>query len=77
MNSLIKEAGFTKRSGIEVTEAVFLLLLWKWLNMSPIALFSRRALGLFSKARKDVMYDFLKREEINWRALNSQTARAV
>ena len=77
MNSLIKEAGFTKRSGIEVTEAVFLLLLWKWRKMSSIALFSRKALGLFSKARKDVMYDFLKREEINWRALNSQTARAV
>ncbi|MCU7879159.1 MAG: transposase [Candidatus Thiodiazotropha sp. (ex Lucinoma aequizonata)] len=77
MNSLIKGAGFTKRSGVEVTEAVFILLLWKWLNMSSIAMFSRNALGTFSMARKDVMYDLLKREEINWRALNSQTAKAV
>lgn len=77
LNSLIRGAGFTKRSGIEITEAVFVLLLWKWLNMSSIAMFSRKALGVFSKARKDVMYDLLKREEINWRALNSQTAKAV
>ncbi len=77
LNALIKGAGFTKRSGIEITEAVFVLLLWKWLNMSSIAMFSRQALGVFSKARKDVMYDLLKREEINWRALNGQTAKAV
>ena len=77
LNALIKRAGFTKRSGIEVTEAVFVLLLWKWLNMASIAMFSRKALGVFSKARKDVMYDLLKREEINWRALNIETAKAV
>jgi len=35
MNSLIKGAGFTKRSGIDVTEAVFILLLWKWLTPTP------------------------------------------
>jgi hypothetical protein len=77
LNSLIRAAGFTKRSGIEITQAVFVLLLWKWLNMSSIAMFSRQALGTFSSAKKDVMYDLLKREEINWRALNSQTARVV
>ncbi len=77
LNSLIIGAGFTKRSGIEITEAVFLLLLWKWLNMSSIAMFSKKALGTFSKARKDVMYDLLKREQINWRVLNSRTAKAV
>ena len=77
LNALIRGAGFTKRSGIEVTEAVFVLLIWKWLNMSSIALFSKKALGTFSRAKKDVMYDLLKREEINWRALNIQTAKAV
>ena len=77
LNMRIKQAGFTRRSGIEITEAVFVLLIWKWLNMSSIAMFSQKALGLFSKARKDVMYNLLKREEINWRALNSQTAKAV
>ncbi len=77
LNSLISRAGFTKRSGIGITEAVFLLLLWKWLNMSSIAMFSKKALGSFSRAKKDVMYDLLKREEINWRELNTRTAKAV
>jgi len=76
-NSLITGAGFTKRSGIGITEALFVLLLWKWLNMSSIAMFSKKALGTFSKAKKDVMYDLLKREEINGRELNTRTAKAV
>ena len=76
-NARIKGAGFTKRSGIDITEAVFLLLLWKWINVSSIAMFSRKALGMFSQAKKDVMYDLLKREDINWRLFNLQTARGV
>ena len=76
-NSLITGAGFTKRSGIGITEVVFVLLLWKWLNMSSIAMFSKQALGTFSMAKKDVMYDLLKREEINWRELNTRTAKAI
>ena len=77
LNSLIRKSGFTKRSGVGITEAVFLLLLWKWLNMSSIAMFSKKALGTFSSANKDVMYDLLKREEINWRELNIRTAKSV
>lgn len=76
-NRQIRSAGFTKRSGIEITEAVFLLLLWKWLNVSSIALFSRQALGTFTAARKDTMYDLLKREDINWRELNLLAAKEV
>ena len=76
-NARIKGAGFTKRSGIDITEAVFLLLLWKWINVASIAMFSRKALGMFSQAKKDVMYGLLKREDINWRLFNLQTARGV
>lgn len=76
-NARIKRAGFTKRSGIDITEAVFLLLLWKWINVSSIAMFSRKALGTFSRAKKDVMYDLLKREDVNWRVLNLQIAKGV
>ncbi len=76
-NARIKAAGFTKRSGIDITEAVFLLLLWKWINVSSIAMFSRKAMGMFSRAKKDVMYDLLKREDVNWRVLNLQAAKGV
>jgi len=76
-NALIRSAGFSKRSGIQITEAVFVLLLWKWLNVSSIAVFSRKAMGLFSGAQKDVLYDLLKREDTNWREFNLQTAKEI
>ena len=76
-NGLLKATGFTKRSGISIAEATFLLLLWKWLNVSSIAMFSRKALETFSNATRDVMYDLLKREDISWRALNRKVARTV
>lgn len=76
-NTLLNAAGFTKRSGLQITQVVFLLLIWKWLNVSSIAMFSRKALDTFSNAKKDVMYDLLKREDINWRAFNLRTAKEV
>ncbi len=77
IDTLVNAAGFSKRSGMQISHVVFLLLLWKWLNVSSIALFSREALGCFSSANKDVMFDLLKREDINWRSFNLQGARAV
>lgn len=54
-----------------------MLLLWRWLAVSSIAMFSRKALGTFSDAKKDVMYELLKREDINWREFNLLTAKEV
>jgi len=76
-SSLIKKAGFSKRSGTDVNEVVYLLLIWKWLNVSSISVFTQKAIGLFSHAKKDVMYDMLKREDINWREFNVQSAKRV
>lgn len=59
--SLIRKAGFGKRSGTNIGHVVFLLLLWRWVNVSSISMFSRKALGVFSHAHKDVLYDTLKR----------------
>ena len=67
-------AGFRKRSGIAVIETVFVLLLWKWLHVSSIAMFCRTALEWFSHAKKDVLYDFLKREDVHWREFNLRVA---
>jgi hypothetical protein len=50
-NTRIKGAGFTKRSGIDITEAVFLLLLWKWINVSSIAMFPGKPWE-FSRGRR-------------------------
>ena len=40
-------------------------------------MFSRKALGVFSHAHKDVLYDTLKREDINWREFNLQVAKRI
>ena len=77
LNQLLLCAGFSKRHGIEVTETVFVLMVWKWLNVSSVAMFCRNALGMFSRAKKDVLYDFLKREDIDWRKFNMGTAKEV
>ena len=77
LNHLLRKAGFKKRSGTGIGETVYLTLMWSWLNMSSIAMFCRQALGTFSEAKKDVIYDLLKREDVNWRDLNIRTAKAV
>lgn len=77
MNRLIVKAGISKRSGTQPSEVMYLLLIWRWLNVSSIRMFSTHAIGLFSQASKDVMYDLLKREDINWRDLNLGLAGKV
>lgn len=56
---------------------VFLLMIWKWINVNSIAMFARQSLGNFANASKDVMYDLLKRPDINWRKLNLSIASQV
>lgn len=74
---LIQRSGFKKRSGVPVSDAVFLLLLWKWIDVSSISVFSKRSLKVFSDAKKDVMYELLKREDVDWRGLNTNVAKTI
>ena len=62
--ALLKRVGFEKRSGLKAHEVVYVLLLWTWLKAGSIYMFSRESLQSFANARKDVMYDFLKREDV-------------
>lgn len=75
--SLIGLSGFRKRSGTDIVAVVYLLLVWRWINVSSIGKFSEKTIGLFSDAHRDVMYNTLKREDVNWRKFNLQAARAV
>ena len=47
------------------------------LKVSSIHVFSRDSLKHFGTAFKNVMYDFLKREDINWRRFQTQIAQKV
>ena len=77
LGKLIERAGFKKRTGVPVADAIFLLVLWKWVNASSLAVFCRKSLSTFSGAKKDVMYDLLKREDADWRGLHSGVGKAV
>jgi len=75
--SLLHRAGFHKRSGLDVTQVVYLLLLWVWLKVDTINMFSRQSLQCFTDSRKDVMYDYLQREDVIWRSLHVKIAQQV
>lgn len=77
INRLIRKSGMSKRSGLGVSETIFLLLVWKWINVNSIGMFARQSLGNFANASKDVMYDLLKRPDISWRKLNLHMAAQV
>lgn len=77
LSKLVAQAGFKKRTGVSVTDAMFLLVLWKWINVTSIAVFCRRSLSTFSGAKKDVMYDLLKREDADWRGFHCRVGKAV
>ncbi|MCL1079970.1 hypothetical protein L2734_17705 [Parashewanella spongiae] len=43
--SMLTSCGFSKRSGIEATEAVYLLMLWVWLKVDTISMFAKGRCG--------------------------------
>ena len=75
--TLLKRYGFTKRSGLGASEVVYLLLLWVWVRRESIGMFARCSLHSFARAHKDTLYDFLAREDLNWRALQGGVAGEV
>jgi len=77
VNKLIEQSGFKKRTGLAITESVFLLVLWKWVNVPSISKFCQKSLETFTNAKKDVMYELLKREDIDWRGLNTKIAKTI
>ena len=75
--SMLHQSKFYKRSGIPVNEVVYLLMLWVWLKVNSVAMFSRDALLSFSAAKKDALYALLNREDLDWRKLQLLTAKKV
>ena len=76
-NIMLRQAKFSKRSGTPVGDITYLLMLWVWLKVDSVAMFSRDALLSFSAAKKDALYDLLNREDVDWRKLQRLTAKKV
>jgi SRSO17 transposase len=64
MKTILRRAGFNKRSGLPIAEVIYTLSLWLWLKKDSIGMFARESLKGMSK---DVLYDTMNREDLNWR----------
>lgn len=70
--------GFSeKRTGYPVRQVVFTLLVWVFLKKDSIRSFLSGLVSSFFNGGKDVLYDFLKREDINWRGISMGVAKEV
>ncbi len=74
---LLKRAKFNKRSGTSADSVVYLLMLWVWLKVNSVSMFSRDALLSFSSSKKDALYDFINHENLDWRKLQLLTAKKI
>jgi SRSO17 transposase len=72
MKTVLNRAGFTKRSGTSMSDVIFSLMLWLWLQQDSIGMFARECLQ--GAMGKDVLYDTMNREDLNWRKLHEQVA---
>jgi hypothetical protein len=72
MKTLLSRAGFNKRSRTPMHEVIYELMLWTWQKKDSIGMFARE--GLQGAMGKDVFYDTLNREDLNWRYYHGQAA---
>jgi hypothetical protein len=72
MKTVLSRAGFNKRSGTPMNDVVFGLMLWLWLQKESIGMFARECLQ--GAMGKDVLYDTMNREDLNWRKFHGEVA---
>lgn len=75
MKARMNRIGFHKRSGTSAHELVYSLMIWVWVKVDSIGMFSRQSLQTFSGAGKDALYAALNQEDWNWRRLHMEIAQ--
>jgi hypothetical protein len=72
MKTILSRVGFHKRSGTPMHEVMYTLVLWLWLKKESIGMFARECLQ--GAMGKDVLYDTMNSEDLNWRKYHGQIA---
>lgn len=67
--------GLTKKKGFSLPQVLFSTLIWPLLSVNSLSFFCGNRLSAFIIGGKDVLYDFLKRQSINWRGFRVHTAK--
>ena len=70
-------AGIAKRSGCDAQIVIYMLLIWRWLDSRSVAMFCKTHVETFCNEKKDVLYDFMKRYDLNWRRWQLLVASVV
>jgi hypothetical protein len=70
IKTVLRRTGFNKRSGTPLNDVMFSLMLWLWLQKESIGMLARECLQ--GAMGKDVLYDTMDREDLNWRKCHEQ-----
>lgn len=73
----LRRYGKNKRSGYSIETTIYALLIWVFLKNNSIKMFFEKSLSVFFKGGKDVLYNTMRDEEINWRQISLATAKEI
>jgi len=72
--TILKRMGFSKRSGDSIEAILYSLFLMPLLHLRSICAFFDQQLSYLLKGGKDVIYDFMQNQSINWSLLTLKLA---
>lgn len=67
--------GLAKKRGVPLVNVMFSILIWPLLSIRSLHFFCGNRLAAYFSGKKDVLYDFLKRQNINWRGYRLHIAK--
>ena len=67
--------GLSKKKGFSLPQVLFSVLIWPLLGVHSLHFFCGNRLSAFITGGKDVLYNFLKRQSINWRGFRFHAAK--
>jgi len=73
----MRRLGISKRSGDGAVQVVFALLVWPLLSVKSICCFAGRYLDAYLNGGMATLYNFLRRQDVNWRALSTAVSKAA
>ncbi len=74
---ILQRVGYSKRCGDNLVSVMFTLLIWPLLGVKSISNFCGKKLSCFINGGENVLYDFMKRQDLNWRALRYQSIKSI
>jgi len=67
--------GLKKTKGFSLRQVMFSIMIWPLLTVTSLHFFCGNRMAAYFNGGKDVLYDFLKRQNINWRGYRFHTAK--